>query len=415
MFGPHPNNSGALAGAPRSGGAKLCFAKPRLCPPHAGEGIRGLLLGLLLAIFASAAFGHAASTAYLDIGAPQANEIQLQWVVSLRDVDAVLDLDANADGQLTWSEVAARRPDIETLAREQLLLSAGRIACKLDFAPPRFTQLDSGGYAALHARASCPAGTEHLQLEYRFLERIDATHRVLLTTPSAATPRPLAPGQHVDLQLAASATGSGFNALLENGITHILGGPDHLLFLVALLLPAVVLRNGGRWVARTALKPALVEVVLIATAFTVAHSITLGLASFHVVAVPARIIEPLIAFTVLAAALNNLWPLVTKRLATVAFCFGLVHGFGFAEVLAPLNLPARELAIALFGFNLGVEIGQLAIIATALCLLALARHWRGYSRWVLGAGSAMLALTATIWMVERLFDVPLFARAIAGS
>jgi hypothetical protein len=372
-----------------------------------------MLIGSGLALFASAALGHAASTAYLDIGAPQANAIELQWVVSLRDLDAVLELDANSDGELTWSEVAARQTDIETLARQQLRLSAGQVTCNLDIAPLRFVQLDSGGYAALQAKATCPAGTGHLQLDYRFLDRIDATHRALLTTPDSTTPRPVAPGQHVDLQLAA--TGSGFGALLANGITHILGGPDHLLFLVALLLPAVVLRNGGCWVARTELKPALVEVVLIATAFTVAHSITLGLASFHLVSVPARVIEPLIALTVLAAALNNLWPVVTKRLAAVAFCFGLVHGFGFAEVLAPLNLPARELAIALLGFNVGVEIGQLAIITTAFCLLALARHWRGYPRWVLGAGSAMLALTAGIWIFERLFDVPLFARTIAGS
>jgi hypothetical protein len=356
---------------------------------------------------------HAASTAYLDIGPPQANEVSVQWVVPLRDLDAVLDLDANADGQLAWSEVAARRRDIEALMVDEVRISTDATACALTIEPLRFADLESGGYAAVQARAHCSGEVDRLQLDYRFLEHLDATHRLLLTTPGTRTPSVLAPGQQVELDLRA--TPSGFGRLLANGITHILGGPDHLLFLVALLLPAVVMRAAGRWIARADLKAALLEVVWIATAFTVAHSITLGLASFHIISIPGRVIEPLIAVTVLLAALNNLRPVVTRRLAAVAFCFGLVHGFGFAEVLAPLALPARELALALFGFNLGVEIGQLTIIASVFVLLALARHWRGYGRWVLGAGSALLALTAGIWIVERVFDVPVFALAVAGA
>jgi hypothetical protein len=371
--------------------------------------------------FAAAASGHAASTAYLDIAAAQANEISLQWSVPLRDLDAVLDLDANADGQLAWSEVEGRRADIEALAVAQLRLATPSGPCGLAIARLGFTPLASGGYAVLDVRATCPATIDRIQLDYRFLDRLDASHRVLLTLPESRSPRPLAPGQQLDLKLpAGQATAeappsSGFSALLANGIAHILGGLDHLLFLVALLLPAVVHRAGGRWIARPALKPALLEVVWIATAFTVAHSITLGLASFHLVSVPARVIEPLIAITVLLAALNNLRPIVTHRLAAVAFCFGLIHGFGFAEVLAPLALPAGELAVALLGFNLGVELGQLAIVASAFIVLALVRHWQGYGRWVLGAGSTALALTASVWIIERVFDVPVFARALAGG
>jgi len=387
-------------------------------PCEAGEGWGGgriakILLALACSLFAVGAFAHAASTAYLDIGPPQANEVSVQWVVPLRDLDAVLDLDANADGQLAWSEVAARRRDIEALTIDQVRISTGATACTLAIEPLRFVDLESGGYAAVQARAKCPVEIDRVQLDYRFLEHLDATHRVLLTTPATRTPRPLAPGQHIELDLRAAP--SGFGPLLANGITHILGGPDHLLFLVALLLPAVVTRTPGRWVARTNLRAALLEVVWIASAFTVAHSITLGLASFHIVSIPGRVIEPLIAVTVLLAALNNLRPVVTRRLAAVAFCFGLVHGFGFAEVLAPLALPARELALALFGFNLGVEIGQLAIITSVFTLLALARQWQGYGRWVLGAGSALLALTAGIWIIERVFDVPVFALAVAGA
>ena len=109
--------------------------------------------------------------------------------------------------------------------------------------------------------------------------------------------------------------------------------------------------------------------------------------------------------TILFAALNNVWPVVTRRLATVAFAFGLIHGFGFAEVLAPLSLPRSDLALALLGFNLGVELGQIAIVAGAFVVLATLRRWTGYARWILALGSALIANIATLWFVERVFDV----------
>jgi hypothetical protein len=259
-----------------------------------------------------------------------------------------------------------------------------------------------------------------VQVRYRFLEGIDPSHRVLVRVAGDGSPRPLAPGAQAELtpqggdEDAPAQAGAGFAALLADGIAHIAGGPDHLLFLVALLLPAVLVRSREGWLSRPALRPALIDVAWIVTAFTLAHSITLALASFGIVSMPARVIEPLIALTVLAAALNNLWPLVTKRLAWVAFGFGLIHGFGFAEVLAPLGLGAGDLALALLGFNLGVEAGQLAIVALVFAALAAARRWGGYPRWVLRGGSALLAVVACAWIVERVFDVPLFALALAA-
>jgi hypothetical protein len=124
--------------------------------------------------------------------------------------------------------------------------------------------------------------------------------------------------------------------------------------------------------------------------------------------VPAAVIEPLVAATVLAAALNNLWPMVTRRLAWLAFGFGLIHGFAFAEVLAPLKLATAARAWALAAFNLGVEGGQMIVIAACFALLAALRGWRQYPRWVLGGGSCGLALVAAGWIVERVFDITVF-------
>lgn len=360
-----------------------------------------------LALFASAAHSHSTSTAYLEVDASVASAPNLHWRIALRDLDALLDLDANADGQLTWSEVADRASDIGALAVSAITLKSGATACSLRFDAPRFVRLADAGYAHLDCAAACSAGGP-VTLDYRLFEGVDPSHRVLLTQGSSgAQPRIVEPGTTVALTATETATEtpSGFNGFLTSGIAHIAGGYDHVLFLLCLLLPAVLRRSDNRWVARENLTSALVAVVWIATAFTIAHSLTLALATFGVIRIPARVIELLIALTILATALNNVWPIVTRRLAAVAFVFGLIHGFGFAEVLAPLSLPRGELGIALLGFNLGVEIGQLAIVATAFFVLSALRRWSGYARWILGFGSALIAIVAVLWFIERVFGI----------
>jgi hypothetical protein len=211
----------------------------------------------------------------------------------------------------------------------------------------------------------------------------------------------LQPGAVLPLQAGQADAPHSFGQFVREGIGHILGGLDHLLFLITLMLPAVVKRDSGRWTARLDRRQALIQVAWTATAFTLAHSVTLGLASFGLVRIDADIVEPLIAVTVLLAALNNLRPVVLHRVAWMAFFFGLIHGFGFAEVLAPLELPRADLAAALFGFNLGVEIGQLAVVVVSFLLLAAAARWQGYPRWILQAGSGAVGLLALLWIVER--------------
>jgi hypothetical protein len=146
----------------------------------------------------------------------------------------------------------------------------------------------------------------------------------------------------------------------------------------------------------------------VVTAFTVAHSITLSLAALAMIELPTRLVESGIAFSVVLAALNNLWPLIRRGRWLVAFAFGLIHGFGFASVLADLGLPRHALLPALVGFNLGVEAGQLVIVLAFLPLAyGLRRTWF-YRRLIFAGGSAAIALVAAIWMLERLFALKLF-------
>jgi hypothetical protein len=126
-----------------------------------------------------------------------------------------------------------------------------------------------------------------------------------------------------------------------------------------------------------------------------------------VIELPSRFVESVIAASVVAAALNNLCPLVVGRLWMVAFGFGLVHGFGFASVLADLGLPRDALAVALVGFNVGVELGQLAIVGAFLPLAFALRRSAFYLRWVMVGGSIAIAIVASLWLAERAFGIEL--------
>jgi hypothetical protein len=189
------------------------------------------------------------------------------------------------------------------------------------------------------------------------------------------------------------------------GVGHIWRGLDHILFLLALLLPSVLLRRPDGWAPAPRLRGCLLDVLRVVTAFTAAHSITLSLAALGVVGLPSRLVEATIAASVLLAALNNLWPLIGEGRWRVAFGFGLIHGFGFASVLGDLGLPRATLAGALVGFNLGVEAGQLVIVAAFVPLVWPWRASRAYRLGVLGLGSAVVAGLAAIWLVERLFGL----------
>ena len=201
----------------------------------------------------------------------------------------------------------------------------------------------------------------------------------------------------------------------REGVWHIWKGFDHILFLLSLLLPAVLVprtrgaaaREGiiAGWRAVDAFKPAFWDVFQIVTAFTVAHSITLSLAALGVITLPTRLTESAIALSVILAALNNIFPLFQRRRWMVAFSFGLIHGFGFASVLADLGLPRDALLLALVSFNVGVEVGQLCIVSAFLPSAFALRRTALYQRIVFLGGSMAICVVATIWFVERAFNL----------
>jgi hypothetical protein len=207
--------------------------------------------------------------------------------------------------------------------------------------------------------------------------------------------------------LPRATSGHGRWEFLLEGMRHILTGYDHVLFLLCLLLPSVMRRAPAGWQPVERLGQAVWPVVGIVSAFTVAHSITLGLAALKLVSLTPAFIEPAIAATIVLAALDNVLPIFPVRRVVVTFFFGLIHGFGFAGVLAELNLPRADFAWALLQFNLGLELGQLVIVAIATSALFALRRWRGYPKLVIGAGSAVAIAIGALWLIERTANVSL--------
>ncbi|MGK5065908.1 HupE/UreJ family protein [Janthinobacterium sp. RT4P48] len=391
---------------------------------------RVVVLFLLLCAWLAPAQAHKPSDSYLSL-AVHGQQIEGQWDIALRDLDFAIGLDGNGDGALTWDEIRARHDAIAAYALQRLQVASNQGVCPLKAVAQLIDSHTDGAYNVLRFQATCPgAAPATLSIGYTLFADLDPQHKGLLKLASGDNTQtaifdPDSPRQNISL--AAPDRLAQFGAYVKHGIWHIWIGYDHILFLLSLLLPAVLLKRPNdtdrldptaeSW-GRTlrvrpqtlplGLKAAFIDVFKVVTAFTLAHSITLTLASLSLVSLPSRWVESAIAASVILAALNNLLPLFRGKRPVAAFVFGLIHGFGFASVLRDLGLPQGSLLASLFGFNVGVEIGQLAIVAAFLPLAWLLRKTWFY-RQVLTVGSLAIAVVAAVWLVERIADIKLIS------
>ncbi|MEY2686645.1 MAG: hypothetical protein RL375_843 [Pseudomonadota bacterium] len=365
-------------------------------------------------------------------GAPT-GAITGRWDIALRDLDFAIGLDADGNGEITWGEVRAQHEAIAAYALARLSISADNdAACALTAGPQAIDEHSDGAYTVLTFGVACPAPgaaaaasastakssspPTQLQIGYQLFADIDPQHRGLLRLDAGGLSRTAIFSPESSRQtftLASASPWSQFVDYAYEGVWHIWIGFDHVLFLLSLLLPAVLVRvggrQGGRWEAAASMRESAIDVLKIVTGFTVAHSITLSLATLGVVALPTRWVESAIAASVVLAALNNVFAVVGGRRWVVAFVFGLIHGFGFASVLSDLGLAQGTLALALVGFNVGVEIGQLVIVALFLPLAFELRRSRFYTWGVFVGGSLLIAVLAGVWFVERAFLLKLIS------
>jgi hypothetical protein len=207
--------------------------------------------------------------------------------------------------------------------------------------------------------------SNNLRLESQSRNENQSFYQVTLTEASGAISR--------------GFTWSGLGGAFRLGARHIAEGTDHLLFLLTLLLPAPLLASAGRWSGRATIRRSLIHILGIVTAFTLGHSLTLALSGLGLVHLPSRPVEVLIAFSILVSAIHAMRPLFPGREALVAASFGLVHGLAFASALNELGVTGWYRLVSLFGFNLGIEGMQLAVVAMTLPALLIASRTETYA------------------------------------
>jgi hypothetical protein len=358
---------------------------------------------LCMVLLTATAHAHIAGNGFL-VAHVNGMEVTGSYELAVRDAELAVGVDANRDGKVTWGELRAAEPRITTYLKEHLGLAARGSTCELAIQPIQLNDRVDGPYVWIPFSARCTGNVEQLTIRYSVMEGIDPSHRGLLTLNAGdAVQTAVLDGKSAATAFAVytPSTRRAFVEYLHAGVWHILSGIDHLLFLLSLLLPAVLLRREGRWEPVSRARPALISILKVVTAFTFAHSITLTLAALDIVRLPSRLTESVIAASIIVAALNNIFPIVTDSRARIAFAFGLLHGFGFASVLSDMGLPHGARVISLLAFNLGIEAGQLAVVLTVMPVIYMFRTGGFYRRGVMPWGSAAIAVVAMVWLVQR--------------
>ncbi len=359
------------------------------------------LLAILLLLACTCAQAHISSNGFVTL-TTNGSQVSGTLELAIRDAELAVGLDTNGDGSVTWGEARSHQPELIAYVHDRLKLSANGNPCAVSFGAMQVNARVDGNYLWFPLGASC-TGTD-LSIDYRLMQGIDPSHRGLLTLSAwgATQTGVLTPGRGAQsFALDHPEPLRAFTQYLSIGVWHIWSGIDHLLFLLSLLLPAVLRRRGGQWEAAAIARPAFVNILKVVTAFTLAHSITLSLAAFDVVHLPSRLTESVIAASIIVAALNNIFPKVTEGRWRIAFAFGLLHGFGFASVLAEMGLPSGARLVSLVAFNLGVEVGQLAVVLAVMPLAYSVRATRFYRQTVMRWGSSAIAALAFVWLVQR--------------
>jgi hypothetical protein len=327
-----------------------------------------------------------------------------QLELAVRDLDLAYALDADGDGNVTWGELRKRESELAPLVLRKISIGPAGAPCEL---VPGAIAIDSRGgenYAIFPFTGSCEVLGSQVRVGYDLMFALDAQHRGLVNFDKGDIGRStvMTPETRVAvLDLESGNRLDVVSSFISHGVHHIWNGYDHMLFLVTLLLPAVVMRSGNVWRPVESLGGAVWATTRVVTAFTLAHSITLSAAASGMVELPSRLVECVIAASVAVAAINNLFPVVSRRVWIAAFVFGLMHGFGFASVLTDLGLPPGGRLVALFSFNVGVELGQLAVVAGLLPVLFLMRRSSTYTQVALPAGSMVIMVIGVTWILQR--------------
>jgi hypothetical protein len=376
---------------------------------------------------------HAPNQSYIFLRIYEKDGIEGRFEINLRELNKVFGL--NLKNGSTEEDLSAYLQEIRSYLANHSAFSSRLGEHKIRFRDIGIFHSNLGDFLQVYFELeNTDTLPTELEVSYTAVFEEDSTHRAFLVVEynwragvinnEANISLYFQPEETTDtLSLKDFSVWKGFKTMVKQGIWHIWIGLDHILFLIALILPSVVRRSattnpgeqplalnpGNRnwgWKPVLRFKPAFIYIITVITFFTIAHTITLTLASLQLITLPSRLVESVIALSIGLAAFHNIRPIFKGRDWIIAFVFGLFHGFGFATVLRDLGLTAEFLSFSLLGFNIGVEIGQVFIIALVFPLLYLFRKSEFYPK-VLVYGSALLIFASVYWCIERGFDINL--------
>ncbi len=380
-----------------------------------------VLIPLFSALLTTQASGHNGeqSVIYLDVYPDGTAQGQIEHPISL--LNSEFDTDLNPD-EVTSEEIAAIEAQIRDYNASNLSInSPDGTDWEITFTGEvEAIETENQFYAAFQFDVENVFASAPRAFDVTFTGIFDDdTHSaavVMRTDPVTgvflnegdAVPGFITPNQAtLPVDLDEPNTIRALTGTIELGMQHIFIGTDHILFVLVLLIPAVMtysLVDG--WAPVPSFRSGLWRVMKIATAFTLAHSITLTLGGLEIIQLPGKLVETIIALSIVATAFHNLKPIFANKEALIAFIFGIFHGFGFAGLLSDLGVGNGQRFLSLFGFNVGVEIGQAVIILLLFPALFLLRRTSVYVP-LLRIGSLVLAAVATIWALERIFETSL--------
>ncbi len=324
------------------------------------------------------------------------------------NLDQFIILDTNENGLVSWKEIKAKKEEITNFVLPHLKISTDGELCQNSLTNFEVYRRVHQSYIKLHINLLCPSPKNETKVFYDLFFDVDKGQKAFFGVKESNSSQPMilsSRTREITIKLEQASAFQSFMNFLTEGIWHIWIGFDHILFLLMLLIPSVIYYHGKEIKPQNSLKNTLIKVLKIVTAFTIAHSITLALSVLDIVTINIQFVEIAIALSVLFTALNNLFVFMKTKIWMLAFGFGLIHGFGFANVLKEMTLNSRELVRSLLGFNLGVEIGQLAILIVVVPLIFLTRHSKFYRYIILYGFSTLTAVISMLWAYERYFNL----------
>ncbi|MEM7587325.1 MAG: HupE/UreJ family protein [Acidobacteriota bacterium] len=371
---------------------------------------------LLALMFPGTALAHATGEDYLFLTFRD-DSIEGHFEIHFEDLESKLGITLDSELEQARAGVIAAAPQVHAYIEENATIAPpGGEPYAFEFTRQDVLELPQGNFAQFYFRQATGPLPDTLDIRHEMFYDGDRLHRGLVLVEYNAKTNTTYPGEYTAMVFSPTNTEQtldltdipslmGPRDMIPQGVLHIWIGIDHILFLLALMLPTVLMRRDDGWQPVESFSRAMWNLLKIVTVFTVAHSLTLLLAALDFIRLPSRLVESVIALSIILVALNNIFGKVRESSLFIVFGLGLFHGLGFASVMGHLPFRMVDLMRVVIGFNVGVELGQVAIVAVLFPILFLLRKTSFYQPVVLRGVSAILMVIAGWWFIQRAFGL----------